>query len=368
MIADDVGGGDCRDVVLARVAPRWSATRTEDNLAMTFRRLERRRRLRAVGLGAAVVGALALAGGLAARRSTAIATTPAVPVRVEARRLRLDDGSSVTLADARARLVVGPASDKRVELTLEDGGGSFDVPARGARAVIVKVARFEVAILAAKFVLTPELSGPGDRLTVSVSEGRVDVRWPEGSAGVKAGETVLLPPPAADAPRAPEIEPPPANAPAAPRSRFRAEVARRDYVAAFRSLERTPTLADHSSEDLMLAADAARLSGHPAAAVPYLRRLLHAFPNDVRAPVAAFTLGRVLLAELARPADAADAFALAHRLAPTGPLAVDALAREVEAAAQAGDRARARRLAERYLAAHPDGPGASAVRRAGGLE
>ncbi len=68
MIADDVGGGDCRDVVLARVAPRWSATRTEDNLAMTFRRLERRRRLRAVGLGAAVVGALALAGGLAARR------------------------------------------------------------------------------------------------------------------------------------------------------------------------------------------------------------------------------------------------------------------------------------------------------------
>lgn len=367
----NVDDADGRDVVLSKVAPRWGATRTEDNLAMTFRRLDRRRRLRAVGLGAAVVGALALAGGLAARRPTTVATGPA-PVRAEARRLQLDDGSSVALSDARARLVVGPASNARVELTLEEGGASFDVPARGMRAVIVKVARFEVAILAAKFDLTPELpadlSPTGERLKVSVSEGRVDVRWPEGSTEVRAGEIVSLPPPAAEAPRAPEVEPAPANAHVAQRSRFRAEVARRDYVAAFRSLERAPTLADQSSEDLMLAADAARLSGHPAAAVPYLRRLLRAFPNDVRAPVAAFTLGRVLLAELARPADAADAFALAHRLAPTGPLAADALAREVEAAAQAGDRARARRLAARYLAEHPDGPGASAVRRAGGLE
>jgi transmembrane sensor len=368
VIVDDADDADGRDVVLSRVAPRWSATRTEDNLAMTFRRLERRRRMRGVGLGVAVVGALALVAGLAVRRPTTVATGPgpAAPVRADARRLQLDDGSLVMLADPRARLVVGPASDARVELTLEEGRGSFEVPARGAREVIVKVARFEVVILAAKFDLNPEPMG--DRLKVSVTEGRVDVRWPGGSVEVSAGETASLPPPPDEAPHAPQIEPPPANAPAAQRSRFRAEVARRDYVAAFRSLERAPTLADHSSEDLMLAADAARLSGHPAAAVPYLRRLVRAFPNDVRAPVAAFTLGRVLLAELARPADAADAFALAHRLAPTGPLAADALAREVEAAAQAGDRARARRLAERYLAEHPGGPGASAVRRAGGLE
>ena len=87
----------------------------------------------------------------------------------------------------------------------------------------------------------------------------------------------------------------------------------------------------------MLAADAARLSGHPASAVPYLRRMLRDYPSDVRGPVAAFTLGRVLLAELARPGEAADAFALSYRLAPAGPLAADALG-----PARSRPRARAR--------------------------
>jgi transmembrane sensor len=102
--------------------------------------------------------------------------------------------------------------------------------------------------------------------------------------------------------------------------------------------------------------------------VPYFQRLLRDYGGDVRAPVAAFTLGRILLSQLDRPAEAADAFALARRLAPGGTLAPDALAREVEAAARAGDRARARRLAEEYLARHPPGRRAASVRRFGGLE
>ena len=138
------------------------------------------------------------------------------------------------------------------------------------------------------------------------------------------------------------------------RSRFRAQVARRDYAGAYRSLVAAPGVVDHSAEDLMLAADAARLSGHPASAVPYLRRLLARSSDGRAGPVAAFTLGRVLLSELARPAEAADAFAASYRLAPTGPLAADALGREVEAAARAGDAARAHRLATTYVARYPD--------------
>src|SRR5262249_8117411 len=87
--------------------------------------------------------------------------------------------------------------------------------------------------------------------------------------------------------------------------------------------------------ELMLAADVARLSGHPADAVPYLERILGSRGSDPRAGLAAFTLGRVLLEELGRPAEAANAFARARRAG--GPLAEDALAREVEASSRAGD-------------------------------
>jgi TolA-binding protein len=121
-------------------------------------------------------------------------------------------------------------------------------------------------------------------------------------------------------------------------------------------------------EALMRSADAARRAGHPAQALPYLRRLLRDHPADARAPLAAFTLGRILLAELDRPAEAADAFALSRRLAPGGPMASHALAREVEAAARSGDAARARRLAETYLADYPAGPHLAAVKGHGGIE
>jgi transmembrane sensor len=118
----------------------------------------------------------------------------------------------------------------------------------------------------------------------------------------------------------------------------------------------------------MRSADAARRAGHPVQALPYLRRLLRDHAADARAPLAAFTLGRILLAELDRPAEAADAFALSRRLAPGGPMASHALAREVEAAARGGDTSRARRLAETYLANYPAGPHLAAVRRHGGIE
>jgi transmembrane sensor len=130
-----------------------------------------------------------------------------------------------------------------------------------------------------------------------------------------------------------------------------------------------PTAVDAPDvEALMRSADAARRAGHPAQALPYLRRLLRDHPADARAPLAAFTLGRILLAELGRPAEAADAFALSRRLAPAGPMASHALAREVEAAARGGDAARARRLAETYIADYPAGPHLAAVRRHGGIE
>jgi transmembrane sensor len=369
------GGTEARDPVLARLAPRWSGTRTEDNLAVTFRRLEHARRVRRAG-GAACALGLALAGGWAVRGHFALAPSlasraPAPAAAGAARRLDLPDGSTVALGDARARAVVARAAPDRIELDLAGGPAAFDVPARRARTVVVRTARVEVAILAAKFELRPA----GERVEVSVGDGEVAVTWPGASAPatVRGGQAAVFPPapgaaPAATGESAAAPAEPAPRASALERSRFRMLVARRDYAGAYRSLVAAPGVADHSAEDLMLAADAARLSGHPASAVPYLRRLLREHPADVRGPVAAFTLGRVLLVDLARPAEAADAFAACARLAPSGPLAADALGREVEAAARAGDASRARRVAADYVARYPNGARAAEVRRAGGLE
>jgi transmembrane sensor len=97
-----------------------------------------------------------------------------------------------------------------------------------------------------------------------------------------------------------------------------------------------------------------------------LRKIVQEHRSDPRAPLAAFTLGRLLLMELGQPRQAAAAFGDARALAPAGPFAEDALAREVEAWAKAGDSAKARARADDYLRSYPTGRRASAVRTFGG--
>jgi transmembrane sensor len=113
----------------------------------------------------------------------------------------------------------------------------------------------------------------------------------------------------------------------------------------------------------MLAADIARLNGQPDAAVAPLQQLIARFPRDKRAALAAFSLGRVLLDDLGRVAEAAAAFEQASLLAPSGPLAEGALARAVEACLQLGQRERAAKLAQRYLSRFARGTHAEAMRR-----
>jgi transmembrane sensor len=105
----------------------------------------------------------------------------------------------------------------------------------------------------------------------------------------------------------------------------------------------------------MRQADAARADGRPADAVVPLRRVLRSHSDDPRAALAAFTLGRVLLDDLRKPGEAARAFRKARSLAPRGALAEDALAREVEAWARAGQAHTARERASLYLQQYPDG-------------
>ena len=121
-------------------------------------------------------------------------------------------------------------------------------------------------------------------------------------------------------------------------------------------------------EALMAAADVARLTGHPKAAVGWLDVVIDNHRHSPLAPLAAFSKGRLLLEHLGDPSRAATAFALARDLGPAGPLAQDALAREVEALAKASDEATARARATLYVERYPDGQRLRSVRRWGGLD
>jgi len=355
------------DATLARLEPRWSPSRTERNLDRTLERVEggRRRRLGMIATTAAVAG-LVVGVGLAravtrgragsqpmvARAATVVSASPALPLSPAGRQLALVDGTTVSLLDEWTRAIVNADARARIDLHVADGPAAFDVPAAPARTFVVRVLRFEVRTLGARFVLTPR----GDELEVTVARGQVQVDWTGGRGAVAEGSTARFAPPVVAGGVG-------VDRAGALRSGFRALAAPHDYTAAYDSLVAAPALAGHTPEDLMLAADAARLSGHPAEAIPFLRRLLRDDARDARAPVAAFTLGRILLAQLDRPGEAADAFATSRRLAPGGPLAEDALAREIEAAARAGDRTRARKLADEYAQRFPHGWRAETVRR-----
>ena len=113
--------------------------------------------------------------------------------------------------------------------------------------------------------------------------------------------------------------------------------------------------------DLLMLADVARLSGHAAEAVAPLERILHDFPHDPQAPLAALALGRLELDALDRPARAAAVLNRALALGVPRSLREDVRARLVEAYARAGDRTATRAAAAVYVREFPHGRDLSIV-------
>jgi transmembrane sensor len=203
------------------------------------------------------------------------------------------------------------------------------------------------------------------------------VAWLGGATELQSGEGGVFPPgegraveaslPSATADEGPS-SPGTMGATVAPavrvgaRKGWREYAVKGEYARAYDELSANRDGVRDEAADLMLAADVARLSGHPEQAVQPLRDLCDRHANDRRAPVAAFTLGRVLLDDLGRPVDAAAAFQRARSLWPRGPLAEDALAREADAWERAGRSERARSIAEQYLSRYPQGRHADAMR------
>jgi transmembrane sensor len=353
-----------------RVAPLWSAEQTE---RLPQRLLVARRRRALVRAAAAASACVAVAAGLwlfspkgppLGDGGAALASAPVAPA---GRDFTLPDGSQVSLLGVGSRVEVVEQTAELVRTRLGAGSARFDVSHDPARVFEVESGEVKVRVLGTAFSLTRD----GSFTRVLVERGSVRVAWAGGQAFLSAGQGGLYPPAAGNAEgagAAPLASAEPladlATTVAEEASSWRKLAKRGAYLDAYKALgpAASKSVRDEPS-DLMLAADVARLSRHPGEATRWLSRVSDGFPRDKRAPLAAFTLGRVLLEDLGQPARAADAFRRAQQLSPRGPLASDALAREVEAAQRAGQGERARQVARKYVELYPEGPHAQRLRK-----
>jgi len=365
---------------LKEVNPAWTPMRSAGVEARLTVRLERKKRVRLLA------GVMATSATVAAATAAILIwqahTSGLVPggewsrAREVAGGLRFLDGTTAIATAPDSDLRVTEDTPTRQTVKVVKGGAHFHVAKGKGRVFRVELRDVVVEVLGTTFLVEEA----NDRVRVSVDEGRVRVRQGGRSVDLGTGDVHLFPtdigaPPSGngapsitvDLPGAPAEGPPPVDL-GGDRPR-RATEHRSDATAQHRAggLFRAETRRDRVG-DWMLAADNARLSGDPAAALPYLRAVTEKFPRDGRAPVAAFTMGLLLLEQLGRPAEAARAFSEVVRLdTAAAPLTEDALAREVEAWRQAGKPDRARQSATEYLRRYPDGRRSHSVRQFGGL-
>jgi transmembrane sensor len=358
-----------RDAKLAalrdRIQPRWTEGREAQVRANLSRRGPRRRAAAWMALSATLV--VAASGFLWSRKGDSGVFA--------GRAMRASSGvvplleTSATPLTADTELVADPGGGGR-EFVLRRGSARFVVSHDEHHVFKVHVGSLIIEDVGTIFSV---VRFAGDRVECSVEQGRVRVESGTTVTDLAAGDretfdcasdgSGLAASPLVPATSATQRDASPTRS--VPAWHRLAESG--DYADAYESLRKAGQGAVRDeTQELLLAADAARLSGHPDAAVPFLEQVVRAHGEDARVELAAFTLGRVLMDELGRPFQAAAAFQRSRAVG--GPLAEDALAREVEAWSRAAETARARALALEYQRAYPGGRRSKAVAKFGGLE
>jgi len=258
---------------------------------------------------------------------------------IRAERWNLRDGSEIVIESPTTVIKKKRESATEILFELEAGAAHFEVVSKPNRIFRVNAGRATVEVVGTSFRVARKQSSS----EVSVDRGRVIVSWNGGSRVLNKGEAGTFPP-------------------------LEEKLASETASAAPAARDTATREAPSSAEALFASADKARKEGRPEQALGYLRAITDRHSGDPRAPLAAFTRGRVLLESLGRPREAAQAFAQARALSgKRSALAEDALAREVEAYAAAGENGMARDRAELYRRNYPKGLRLQQVIRSGGL-
>lgn len=351
----------------ARLKPLLAAELSEQDVERLVRRgAERRQRRRirrtlGTGLVLGATGTVLLAfllrsaatlGGFetvppAPSAQRALPATPK-PATSAPEVFTLSDQSRATALGPETRLAVEEDAPERVRVRLERGRARFEATPRPERSFTVRAGNVTVSVVGTIF----GVEIVADRVGVTVEKGAVEVDWGLGQRQLLAGESGWFPPLVMHAQPGLAADTPATNE-------------GRSLPAPSGGGAHAPP---DSPQQLLAEVDAARAAGDAGRAVELLRRLLSDYPHDARAPLAAFTLGRVLLNELGRPREAAAAFQQVRQKAPASQFAEDALAREVEAWSRASEPGRARSLAATYLQRYPAGRHARRVEALAGRE
>jgi transmembrane sensor len=363
--------------VMQRVDPSWSQARVEQSLAGLHRRGRRRllkRNTSLAGIAMAAAAAFAFFG----LRSESQPEAPQIAAVVATSQLApslltLSDGSTLRRFEG-SEVVVQEVSATKVRVGLERGRVAVNVTPRPEREFVVDAGAFSTLVLGTSFEVDRSEGG----VEVSVEHGHVRVLRKDGAlmGDLYAGQsrlfaatsTALAPSlagaAAAEVPTSQVVTPDKAPKES---SDWRPHAREGGYDKAFSIIQSAGSGAVRDTvDDLLLAADAARLSGHSAAALPYLDKVLSRHSDDGRSSMAAFTRGRILLG-MGQSSSAGASFEQALRLGASGSLKENALARAVEAYGRAGD-GRAHALAERYVAQYPSGRWLARVKQHGGLK
>jgi transmembrane sensor len=347
---------------LMRRIARAAATLDPD---LTDRDVERvvqgaaRRRRRRTGTRAALAATALGAAALAVVHFVPQPVPPAPKIAsAMGAPLRLRDGSLATPLEPDSALSLVGESAERVELALGRGRARFEVvPSPIKRVFSVQAGDVTVTVLGTIFTV----ERVADRIGVTVERGTVRVDWKIGTRLLHKGESGWFPPLLVDSGgQTPAVAPAPRVAVVA--------LAKKDKERDTETKRPPRAETSETAEGLLAQADSERVAGRAEQGAALLRRLLRDHAHDARAPLAAFTLGRLLLMELDRPREAAAAFAQVRALAPGGSFAEDALAREVEAWQRAGDADKVRLRAREYVKLYPSGRRVDSIRILGELE
>jgi transmembrane sensor len=386
---------------LSRAGRHVNAGWDEERRERVLGGLHRRRRRRTVLKTAAAVAVLITAGAALMMLHGPSGDAPTVAIEKSgAGEVRLADGSLISLLDEKSAIRTEENSVRNSTVVKVGAGrAKFNVVHKPGRSFVVEAGGISVIVVGTVFTVDRS----GAEVKVSVQQGRVRVMRDGSITELGGGESGAFP--ATSAPNAYMSDSADASVPVekpAPKvamqesSRPETVIQRdlRSQAAAVQKpsqavpdpdwrtlaqngmfdkayallMTRREEIQPNDAGDLLLMADVARLAGHPQSALAPLKRVVDTCRTDPRAPLAAFTLGKVLLDELGDPRGAADAFARARSLAPEGPMSEDALAREVEAHWRAGETGLARERAEEYVKKYPEGRRVGPVKHYGGID
>jgi hypothetical protein len=370
-------------------AMRVGRERLLDHVAMRGQRLSlqggRTSRRGGWAVAVALLGAAAFAlfwlqrplsfrvGDRPGRVGDVVEMTGGVPVGV-----RFSEGSSLVVQDGgRLRVLATERAGARV--LLENGPVDVAIVHRRDRTARWRFEAGPMAVLVTGTTFRNAWDAGEQRFALDMKEGSVVISGAciPAPRTVVAGEQLRLScqpaepplphgvvaPPSPEERRRPPMpagsEHPATVTGASPARDWRALLAAGHYDEGLRAAERAGfarVCATANDVDLLALADAARLSGRVGRAIEALSGLRSRFPGSTSAATAAFALGRIAFEWRTSYAEAAHWFAAYLDEDPTGPLMGDAVGRLLESHYRAGDRADARREAERYLRRFPRGP------------